>query len=460
MAEVASDPWRPAFHFSSPVNWLNDPNGLIDFGGKYHLFYQHHPFGVDWGPMHWGHTVSTDLVRWSHAPMALTPSRPEDAGGCFSGSAVDDRGVLTLIYTGHTKEAETQCVAVSKDGLNFEKLAANPVIATLPDGSHTPDFRDPKVWKHGDSWWLVAGTKKETHGQILLYQSPDLRTWTFKSVVAESDGTLGKMWECPDLFPLNDQYVLVISPMGLDRPRSLFLTGTMDYAAGKFSRQSVQDCDTGFDFYAPQTFLDHQGRRILIAWMDNWASQKWPTKAKGWCGAMTIPRVVSILKDGAVAMQPVPELQTLRRKHWHFEALKLPAAEIQHVSGDCLEIAATFDLKRTSAAEFGFHVRCSADGREATKVYYSRAEGKLLVDRSQSGAGDGGIYGAKLSLDGAETLRIQIVLDRSSVEVFAQDGRVAITNRIYPQASSVGVTSFATSGVATVQSFDAWELAV
>ena len=458
MPVPASDPWRPAFHFSSPVNWLNDPNGLIQFKGKYHLFYQHHPFGVDWGPMHWGHAVSTDLMRWTHEPIALAPKRNEERDGCFSGSAVDDGGVLTLIYTGHTRESQTQCIATSADGVNFEKLAGNPVIAALPDGTLTPDFRDPKVWKHGDSWWLVAGTKRGALGQILLYASPDLRTWTFKSIVAESDGTLGSMWECPDLFPLGDRHLLVISPMGLDRPRSLFLTGSMDYAAGKFTQQSVQDCDSGFDFYAPQTFLDHSGRRILIAWMDNWASKLWPTKANGWCGAMTIPRVVTLLSDGTVAMEPVPELQTLRRKHVHFDDLKLPAAPLHQVSGDCLEIAATVDLKRTSAQEFGFSLRCSADGAEATRVYYSRAEGKLLVDRTKSGAGDGGIYGAKLSLEHQDTLRLRIIVDRSSVEVFAQEGRVAITNRIYPQASSIGVSSFATGGEAVLKTFDAWEL--
>jgi beta-fructofuranosidase len=231
-----------------------------------------------------------------------------------------------------------------------------------------------------------------------------------------------------------------------------------DARVANFTYTSVQDCDSGYDFYAPQTFLDGKGRRIVIAWMDNWASKTWPTKARCWCGAMTFPRVLSLLAGGTVTMQPVAELQTIRRKHRHVAAGKLSDANFSAVRGECLELAASFDLARTTAQEFGFRVRCSADGREETRVYYSRSEGKLLVDRSKSGAGDGGVYGAKLGLDGKSTLSVQILIDRSSVEVFAEDGRVAITNRIYPDAQSVGVGGFANGGDAYLKSFDAWEL--
>jgi sucrose-6-phosphate hydrolase SacC (GH32 family) len=295
----SGDPWRPAYHFTAPMGWMNDPNGLVQVGGTYHLFYQFHPFGMDWGPMHWGHAISTDLVRWAHQPIALapTPGGP-DAGGCFSGSAVDDGGVLSLVYTGHGP-AQVQCLATSADGRTFTKHPGNPVIAAPPAGFAPADFRDPKVWRAEGRWWLVAGTKRDGKGKALLYESADLRRWTFKAVMAESDGTEGAMWECPDVFALGDRHLLIVSPNeGVDRPKVFAITGTLDYATGRFTQESHRLVDHGFDFYAPQTFQDAGGRRILIGWMENWARKAWPTKAHGWAGAMTVPRIVGLRADG------------------------------------------------------------------------------------------------------------------------------------------------------------------
>jgi beta-fructofuranosidase len=442
------------------MGWMNDPNGLIQVGGEYHLFYQFHPFGVDWGPMHWGHAISTDLVRWAHQPIALapTPGGP-DAGGCFSGSAVDDGGVLSLVYTGHGP-AQVQCLATSADGRTFTKHPDNPVIAAPPEGFAPADFRDPKVWRAEGRWWLVAGTKRDGKGKALLYESGDLRRWTFKAVLAESDGTEGAMWECPDVFALGGRHVLMVSPNeGVDRPKVFAITGTLDYATGRFTQESHRLVDHGFDFYAPQTFLDAGGRRILIGWMENWARKTWPTKAHGWAGAMTVPRIVSLRADGVPMYAPVPELEALRRDPVRVPPRDLGSgvALVPEVEGDALEIVV--ELQPATAAAVGLAVRRSGDGRQETRIVYDARARTLRIDRERAGAGDGGVHGAPLALALGELLRLRIFVDRSSVEVFAQDGAVTLTERVFPEPSSRGVAVLAEGGRARLISLQAWRLA-
>jgi beta-fructofuranosidase len=234
-ADVAKCPWRPAYHFAAPAGWINDPNGLVHFRGEYHLFYQHHPYSAKWGPMHWGHAVSADLLRWRHLPIALAPTEPYefsgDACGCFSGSAVEHEGKLVLMYTGdspaHTPR-ETQCIATSDDGVVFSKHSGNPVIANFPaEGSH--DFRDPRIWRHGDEFYALVGTGRDGIGKVVLYRSLDLANWEYLGVAAQSDGSQGHMWECPDLGETHGQHVLTFSPMGLGRPLSMYMAGRFDY---------------------------------------------------------------------------------------------------------------------------------------------------------------------------------------------------------------------------------------
>ncbi len=453
-----SDPWRPLWHFTPPAGWMNDPNGLAQYRGEYHLFYQYHPFGTDWGPMHWGHAVSPDLVRWRHLPIALapTPGGP-DAGGCFSGSAVEDAGVLSLVYTGHGPK-QVQCLATSTDGRVFAKDAANPVLASPPEGFPAADFRDPKVWRAEGRWWMVLGSKRDGRGAALLFESEDLRRWAFKAVTAESDGTLGSMWECPDLFALGDRHVLVVSPEGLDRRKALVFVGRLDYATGRFSIESRHVADHGFDFYAPQSFEDAAGRRVLIGWMESWASKAWPTKAWGWAGAMTVPRQLTLSRDGTPLWTPVPEVETLRR-----EPVTVAPGEIgpgvrvlDALRGDSLDLELEIDPGTSS--EVALLLRRSADGRQETRVAYDRARGTLAIDRERAGAGDGGVHEAPLPLAAGETLRLRVLLDRSSVEVFAQDGRVVLTDRVYPDAASVGTALEARGGRARLAALRSWRL--
>lgn len=472
--QETGDPYRPVYHLAPPSGWMNDPNGLAQAGGTYHFFYQHFPDRPEPGPMHWGHAVSTDLLRWRHEPVALAPDTPADIGGCWSGSAVvTEGGRLALLYTGLDGEGnQAQCLAFADDPSNttFTKFGGNPVV-TAPEGVPRSEFRDPKVWRHGDAWYMVVGSSSEGRGALQLYSSRDLKSWSHLGVAARAGEGEGRMWECPDLFPLADGHVLVFSPI---QRHTLGIVGDMDYDRGEFTKDRAFILDYGPDFYAPQTFIqtliessgDENARRILVGWMANWGSAKGaPTKEYGWAGALTVPRVMTLLEDGTLAQTPVPEIETLRREHREFGDVTVREGEsgfLGGLSGAVMEIAAEFDLGRGGARKLGLRLRRSGEGEEETLVYYDMEEQSVVLDRMKSGAGvaeDDGTYEAPLPLQPGTKLRLHILMDRSSVEVFTNEGRVVLTARVYPtRGDSTGVDLFAEGGTAALTRLDAWRL--
>ncbi|RYL95877.1 glycoside hydrolase family 32 protein [Sporolactobacillus sp. THM7-4] len=469
-AEKSINPrYRLGYHIMAPANWINDPNGLVQFRGEYHAFYQHHPYGVDWGPMHWGHVKSKDLVHWEHLPIALSPGDPCDREGCFSGSAVVNNGELNLIYTGHrfadegkTVPDEVQCRAFSKDGIHFEKDVLNPVIPRHPDVG-SGDFRDPKVWKHGDYWYLVAGTSRDKIGKVVLYKSSDLRHWDYQGVLAESDGAQGYMWECPDFYQLDGKYVLMFSPQGIepsgDLYRNLYQTGYLvgdyDYETNTFKHGGFTELDHGHDFYAVQSFEDARGRRIAIGWMDMWESPM-PEKNDGWAGALTLPRELHLDPDGKIRMTPVDELKQLRKKELVCIENELVSGSrlLPELNGELLEIMVEFDTADSAASEFGIKFRVGKT--EETVIRYNSVAEKLVLDRSKSGQAVDGFRRTELTNSGR--LKLHIYLDRSSVEVFADDGKAVMTSRIYPTEENRGTQLFATGGSVKVMKMRVWEL--
>ncbi|ULO05782.1 glycoside hydrolase family 32 protein [Paenibacillus sp. 19GGS1-52] len=463
---VAQDDYRLQYHVMPEAGWMNDPNGLIYFKGEYHLFYQHHPYSDKWGPMHWGHVTSKDLLHWKHLPIALAPTEPYELGqsggyGCWSGSAIEQDGVLTLIYTGHVdgrQPMEVQCAATSVDGITFDKHPANPLIAVSPDEGNT-GFRDPKVWRHGELWYMVIGSGREGKGQALLYRSADLEEWAYMGVAAESDGTHGDMWECPDLFPLGDKHVLVLSPMNMEGAKNLYMVGEMDYESGKFTPEQEAMLDHGPDFYAAQTLLDNQGRRIMIAWMDHWGAEM-AREDRGWYGAMTVPRELVLMLDGKLASRPVPELELLREEGIMVSGVTLAAGESAVWSlknGQGCEWIVEFDLEGIQAKLLELSLLVSEDGQERTVIRYLPSERKLLLDCCTSGAGDTSISAVTLP-ETSSTLKLQVFVDRSSIEVFVNDGQYALTSRVYPTALRGGLTMKAEGGSVSLQSLHMWNL--
>ena len=455
--EITDARWYPRYHIAAPYGWCNDPNGFCVYNGQWHFFYQHYPYAAEWGPMHWGHVVSDDLAYWKHLPIALKPDAPyEMGGGCFSGSAIEKDGKLYLMYTGHlsaTPEEEAaigyghiefQCLAYSDDAVHFKKSEINPVIEDLDikdKDIHLNDVRDPKVWKHGGKYYAVLGSKTpdELYGQALLFESKDLYHWNLKAITARSDGTLGRMWECPNFAEIDGQDVLIFSPMEIDTADGKFyhdkaagvLIGKLNYKTGIFKYGDFQYLDKGFDFYAPQVTQTPDGRAIIIGWMDMWNVDMHETK-DGWAGMMTIPRELHV-KDGKIISTPVKELEKLRKwKPIIFEDVVIDEpTTFEGVAGEAYELVLTIDAAQSKK----FSIALRASDIEQTVLTYN-SNGTFKLDRTNAGEPINFHNVREIQIEPQEKLKLHIFIDRSSIEVFLNDGAEVLSARIYPKRTS------------------------
>jgi beta-fructofuranosidase len=461
--QLAHDRYRPGYHFVTPTNWLNDPNGMIQWGTRYHLFYQHNPHAAKWGDIHWGHAYSDDLVHWHDAPIALapTPGSP-DADGCWSGCIVNDNGVPTMIYTGvQNKRHQRPCLATSDDDLLvWRKYEGNPIIAEPPPGFDPVEFRDHCIWQQDGVWYQLIGSGVPSQGgAVLLYRSHNLREWTFlHALCTGKQEESGEIWECPDFFPVDaEQHMLIVSPTPLRK--TFYMLGT--YADLRFTPTSLRLLDIGGHLYAPQSLRDQQGRRILIGWSWEGRSQE-AQLAAGWAGAMTLPRLIDTHPDGEARFTPAPEVQALRGAHqrWEDTHIASNSSYVLEAQGDTLELLITFAPNQ--AERFGVDVLRSPDGAEFTRIVYDRTNQQLQIDRRTSSSNDQDqhdIHSGDLALPPDQPLTLHIFVDRSIIEVFANN-RVCATTRVYPtRRDSLGVAVFAEGGAALVNSIDAWRLA-
>jgi beta-fructofuranosidase len=480
---VSQDPCRPAYHFLPPANWMNDPCGLIQWKGQYHLFYQYNPNGAFHGTIHWGHAVTDDLVHWKHLPIALapTPGGP-DEDGCWSGCAIDNDGVPTFFYTGVFPQ--TVCIATSTDDLvTWLKYEGNPVIEAPPydvryeTGGH---FRDPYVWKENGHWYLVIGSKiMDVGGMVLLYHSLDLVRWEYLHPLMVGDVHrgdpfwTGTMWECPNLFKLGDRHVLLVSIQATAHNDLYTVYHTGTYQAQQFTPHTQGILVHGGYFYAPQVMHLDDGRHVLWGWIKEGRSQRISEWA-GWAGVMSLPLGLSLQPDGGVAVEPVTELQALRREHWHFEDLGFRPEQLNSdpmkcesdgplgdVQGDTLEILAEFEL--SDDAEFGLRLRCSPDGQEQTRIVYQAVKGRIVVERDDSSVSpdvERNQRTAPVELASGQPLTLHVFLDRSVIEIFVNGGRTCLATRIYPlRPDSLGIGLFVRSGQVELKSMDVWALA-
>lgn len=476
---LATDLYRPHYHFLPPSGWMNDPNGLIYWKGYYHLFYQFVPNDPPWETKHWGHAVSQDLAHWTHLPIALTPTPGgPDQDGCFSGCAFEQNGIPTLIYTGVRGDHQLPCLATSSDDLiNWQKYPGNPLITAPPPDLALIAFRDHSVWKEGTTWYQLIGAGiKDVGGAALLYRSPNLVNWEYMHPLYVGDRNrsepvwTGSMWECPDFFPLSNKFVLVVSVFDQTRFRERAYKGSLhypvafvgDYAEHNFVLRTQSVIDYGGYFYAPQSMLDSTSRRLMWGWLWEGRSDEaqW---SSGWSGVMSLPRVLSLSANDVVSQKPAPELKQLRGDHQRILELPiLPTSlmQLRNVQGDCLEILA--ELLPGEATELGIGVRCTPDGAEQTLIRYDRLQGRLLIDRQQSSMAEDAqkdIREGPLLLAPDEPLLLHIFVDRSVIEVFA-NYRLCMSSRIYPSRSdSLGVGLFARGGSARIKTLDSWKMA-
>ncbi|MFD2923523.1 glycoside hydrolase family 32 protein [Halobacillus naozhouensis] len=459
---VNQDHYRLNYHHMPPAGLLSDPNGLIQWNGVFHLFYQWMPFHTGHGEKFWGHCTSKDFVNWEQQPIALTPSSWFDKDGCYSGSAVVHDDKMYLFYTGNVVneqgEGETyQCMAVSDDGIHFDKKG--PVIH-LPEG-YTSDFRDPKVWEKEGSWYMVIGAQsKKRHGKAVLFRSEDLTHWELVGNITGSYeqklGELGYMWECPDFFELEGQGVLIVSPQGLkangmaynNRYQSGYFTGTLDYNRGDFTHAEFKELDRGFEFYAPQTTLDEKGRRILFGWMGvpEQYEEAHPTIENRWIHCLTIPRELE-WEGNQIVQKPLEELKEMRESVLLHSDITIENDQkgIRGVGGNSVEIQLEFENIEEQFALELFHYAAFSYQKKDGILTLSRPH---LEDKSKTEF-------RRVKLDG-ELSQLRLFIDHSTLEVFVNGGEEVFTSRIFPQKGNDAVL-FTSLGASTF-SIEQWKL--
>jgi beta-fructofuranosidase len=468
--EVSKSAYRQKYHFMAPTGWINDPNGLIYFKGKYHFFYQFYPYSGFWSFMHWGHAVSDDMIHWEHLPVALAPSEYYDnhlQGGCFSGSAIEHDGKLFLMYTGTTNRGkgfeQTQCIAYSEDGIHFEKYEHNPVL-TAPEGIPSNFFRDPKVWKHDGIYYMVCGANKNGMSQALLYKSTDMFHWEYVNVLAESRGEWGYMFECPDFFKIGDKYVLVVSPMGVKERTCVYMVGDFDYKTGRFFSNVSGEIDWGHDYYAPASFETPDGRRIMVAWANCWDWmpfwKDWgPTYRDGWCGHFNIPREVYLKEDNTLAFRPIREIETIRgKKEEKLDFILADGMSEKLISGYCYDSTIKVDLTKTDAKQIVLLLRKSE--KMVTKVIYDLEKGEVRFVRDQSDDWSKGIARAPLNLIGKKELEIRILSDRISLEIFSNEYQTNLSCNVYTTLEGEDNLVYAKDGNVAIKSVETYRLEV
>ena len=474
-----SEPLRPQYHFSPRSNWTNDPNGLVFFDGEYHLFYQYNPFGDTWGHMSWGHAVSPDLIHWQELPVAI----PEEDGiMIFTGSTVVDehnssgfctggKPCLVAIYTGHSKGLQTQNLAYSNDrGRTWTKYAANPVLDL-----RMADFRDPHVfWSASTHRWIMAVALPNEH-KVLFYSSTDLRHWNKQSEFGPA-GATGGQWECPTLVelpvegnPRRTRWVLKIglNPGGLQGGSGeQYFVGTFD--GNKFVNDNPPATtlwtDYGKDCYCGLVFnsLPKTQPPVMLGWMNNWQyAGKVPTRP--FRGQMTIPRRLALRQEAGsfrLVQEPIAAIAGLRGEKFSYtgqSAADFNTALRNH-GGTSFELQATIALGTAQQIEW----RVLAANGTYTSIGYDRATNQLYVDRTHSGntafSKDFPGRAGQVMPVVSNTLQLRILVDRSTIEVFGQNGRIAITELTYPPADATGISFEQSGGTIARIAAEVWPL--
>lgn len=420
---------RLTHHLMPPTGWMNDPNGLCYFKGRYHVFFQYAPFDAEGGLKFWGHYSSEDLVSWRYEGVPLYPDSNYDCHGVYSGSALVEDEKLHLFFTGNVKmdgdydhinngrEASTLHVE-SEDGIHFGHKEIAVDYSDYPD-TYTRHVRDPKVWKDGSDFFMaLGGRKKNDQGAVLIYKSENLKNWVYDREIT-TEKPFGYMWECPDLFEVEGKQVLSISPQGLERGeyqfQNIYQSGYFLMKEDKIKVEEFQEWDMGFDFYAPQTFEDARGRRILIGWMglpDVEEEYTNPTAAKeDWQHCLTVPREIT-LQNGRLYQYPVEE----------FEALRGRGCKIDETQEN-IEVCRPFELEmkidsKKCKVSIGADLILKADGEK--------------VSLSLSAGSGSGRKQRNAIIPSGELKEIRMLVDTTAVEIYLNHGEVVFSTRYYP----------------------------
>ncbi len=464
---LATDPLRPQFHLLPAKNWMNDPNGPIFWNDMYHMFFQYNPNAAVWGDMHWAHAVSPDMIHWRHLPIALAPTLGwADADGCFTGSAVDDRGTASIVYTGvksstpematlrdgtHTFR-EVQCLATSTDPqLRTWTKWKNPIIEP-PADPLLAGFRDPFLWRDRDVWYLGVGSGiRKQGGRVLLYRSKNLRQWEYLHPLVsgawigrENTNPVdsGEMWECPDFFPLGLKHVLLYSTAG----KVIWETGDLDPKDLVFHSLRRGVLDHGA-YYAQKTQLDAKGNRILWGWIPETRPEA-ALRAAGWAGCMALPRVLTLNLQNDLEMRVAPAAQSLRERKLatvgsqassEVRSGTIRSLTIQNLAGEL--------LWKTGPEPSSLMIRDSVGPWWSVKVSQSGTNTILHVNEKA----------IELRAKSANEIKFHLFLDASVAEFFCNDLHV-VTSRIYRKPSGPLHIQINDSDLGGLKALEAWQL--
>lgn len=416
-----------AYHVLPPYGLLNDPNGLVHFKGVTHVFFQWNSKAMNHNYKSWGHAITKDLVHYDYLKPALVPSEYYDKNGCYSGSAIVHDDELNLFYTGNVKDDEGnrtsyQCLAISKDGINFEKKG--PLIKDIP--GYTAHVRDPKVFKKDNNFYMVLGAQREDlSGDTILFKSRNLYNWEFLGSLLDEHIEIGYMWECPDLIEFENKNALIFSPQGLEPKGERFknkhatgyITGEFENEIFKKDSQTFKELDLGFEFYAPQSFIYKDGRVLLFGWMGVMEESKeksLPTIKDNWVHHLTIPREIYLNEGDKLIQKPIKELESYRKP-----LINTVDKQFDSDFKEPLEVRVSFDK---SPDKF-----CLAFG-ENTLLRYDGQDRSFKVEREDWNTKEKeyriGILSRKLK-------NIQIYLDYTSMEIFINDGEEVFSLRYF-----------------------------
>jgi beta-fructofuranosidase len=439
-----ADPARPIFHVMTPAQWMNDPNGPIFYKGYYHLFYQLHPFSDQDGPKYWGHVRSRDLVKWEHLPIAIGPSGDKGEEAIWSGSCtINGLGQPMIFYTSIARgksafdHAEQWAATSDGDMVRWQKSPANPVLSEVLHGDRKIyDWRDPFVFHEGKRTFLVAGGHLAQKGQaaVNIYeaQNPALTNWIYRGVLFQVPDA--PTAECPNFFKLGNQWVLFVSPYG----KVQYFIGDFDSNTCRFTARSRGTLDYGPSFYAPNTMLLEDGKRIVWGWVNGFPS------GHGWNGCLSVPRELSISKDGKLAQIPAPQLKKLRGQEvaWRDVSCGTGGKTLPLPETNALEIVAEVSLQGARAVEL--KLQGSVNDLSPILVHFDGAQ-LTVMDLKVPWQMD----------EKARDLRLHLFVDHSVLEVLANDV-VSVTKAIPTLATNPTLNVRSDGGETRFKSIQAW----
>lgn len=442
--------WNLSFHLSPPLGWMNDPNGLCEYEGIHHIFFQYSPFDTCPGMNYWGHFTTSDFVNFKYHKPALCCDETIDCHGVYSGSALVEKGKMTLFYTGNVKHfdnpsydyttagREHNTISVeSKTGFDFEQKNLLLKNSDYPK-SMSCHVRDPKVWREGSIYYMVLGARTlDNKGCVLVYRSLDKRLWSYLNTIETSE-PFGYMWECPDYFEINNIRFLSVSPQGLKpdgfKYNNVYQSGYFNLYGnldGEVKVENFKEYDHGFDFYAPQTYVDSKGRRILIAWMGlPDIDYENPTTENGWVHCLTYPRELSISSTSKLCQNPIEEIKGLYTNTTECEVLSKGTASPHFIAAD-------IKIDVEEGEDFLISIKAGAIIKYKNNVF------TLSFDKSGEGR-----TSRQAFIEHIENIRI--LCDTSSLEIFINDGEDVFTSRFYPSNIYGDLNILGISGKMTV----------